>query len=163
MNDSKNPPKKSASRLAPRASPGCEMCFRMGGDLLWRDEQCRVVLVAAPDYPGFCRVIWNAHVKEMTELPPAVRHHCMRVVFAVEAALRKVLEPHKINLASLGNMTPHLHWHVIPRFERDAHFPNPVWGGRRRRVVAQPAPRLSERLAAELSNSIGKSAPGSRM
>ena len=30
-------------------------------------------------------------------------------------------------MASLGNVVQHLHWHVIPRFEDDAHFPAPVW------------------------------------
>ena len=38
------------------------------------------------------------------------------------------LQPDKINLASFGNMVPHLHWHVIPRFKDDMHFPNPIWG-----------------------------------
>jgi diadenosine tetraphosphate (Ap4A) HIT family hydrolase len=53
-------------------------------------------------------------------------------VFAVEDAQRAVLNPLKINLASFGNMTPHLHWHVIPRWADDAHFPQPVWGSRQR-------------------------------
>ncbi len=95
------------------APPLCELCAQTGGELLWRDKRCRVVLVADPDYAGFCRVIWHAHVREMTDLTAAEQAHCMRVVFAVERALRDVLNPHKINLASLGNMTPHLHWHVI--------------------------------------------------
>jgi diadenosine tetraphosphate (Ap4A) HIT family hydrolase len=30
-------------------------------------------------------------------------------------------------VASLGNVVPHLHWHVIPRYADDAHFPAPVW------------------------------------
>lgn len=88
------------------------------------------MLVKDRDYAGYCRVIWNSHVKEMTDLSAAQRAHCMRVVFAVERALRSVLAPDKINLASFGNMAPHLHWHIIPRFETDAHFPNPVWGKR---------------------------------
>ena len=52
----------------------------------------------------------------------------MNVVFAVETAIREIIHPDKINLASLGNKTPHLHWHVIPRFENDKHFPNSHWG-----------------------------------
>jgi diadenosine tetraphosphate (Ap4A) HIT family hydrolase len=28
-------------------------------------------------------------------------------------------------------MVPHLHWHVVARFDTDAHFPAPIW--------AQPA------------------------
>lgn len=111
-----------------RAPPGCELCSGAGGELLWRDDKCRVVLVADADYAGFCRVIWHTHVKEMTDLAEADRQHCMRVVLAVERAVRNVLSPHKINLASLGNMTPHVHWHIIPRNEGDAHFPNSIWG-----------------------------------
>lgn len=146
----------SAAPLTPAASHDCEMCAQTGGELLWRDNACRVVLVKDPDYAGFCRVIWNAHVREMTDLTDAERQHCMRVVLAVEQALRNVLKPHKINLASLGNMTPHLHWHVIPRYLHDAHFPQPVWGARQRATpqsaVSEAAIKVRESIAAELLN-----------
>lgn len=145
------------------ASRGCELCLQVGGRLLWRDMACRVVLVDDPEYPGFCRVIWNAHIGEMTDLPVDGRQHCMRVVLAVEAVLRKVLGPHKINLASLGNMTPHLHWHVIPRYTHDAHFPNPIWGARRRTKQRRPGRKLPPRwrslLGAELAKSLRRGAP----
>jgi diadenosine tetraphosphate (Ap4A) HIT family hydrolase len=123
------------------AAASCELCAGDGGSVLLRTELARVVLVADPLHPGFCRVIANAHVAEMTDLPPAARAAIMDLVFAVEAALRAVLAPHKINLASLGNVTPHVHWHVIPRFRGDPHFPNPVWGERRPdgRPIAAPA------------------------
>jgi diadenosine tetraphosphate (Ap4A) HIT family hydrolase len=64
----------------------------------------------------------------MTDLPDDDRAHVMRVVFAVESVLREHLEPLKINLASFGNAVPHLHWHVIPRYADDPHFPQPAWG-----------------------------------
>jgi hypothetical protein len=51
----------------------------------------------------------------------------MQITFKVEQVLRDVLQPTKINLASLGNKTPHIHWHVIPRFEKDVHFPETIW------------------------------------
>ena len=92
------------------------------------NEWLRVVLVNEPNYPGYARVIWNDHVREMTELEDSERDRFMRTVFAVESAQREVLEPLKVNLASLGNMTPHLHWHVISRFADDLHYPQPVWG-----------------------------------
>jgi len=60
----------------------------------------------------------------------------MSVVFAVEQAVRETLQPEKINLASLGNMTPHLHWHIIPRYRQDKTFPNPIWGQSRRETMA---------------------------
>lgn len=106
----------------------CPLCDEIGGKLLWRDASCRVILADDPDYPGFLRVILNAHVKEMTDLPEAGQLTLMQVVMASESALREVMSPAKINLASFGNVVPHLHWHVIPRFEGDPHFPNPVWG-----------------------------------
>jgi diadenosine tetraphosphate (Ap4A) HIT family hydrolase len=110
----------------------CELCENPGGELLWQDDFCRVVLVDDAHYPGFCRVILNRHVKEMTDLDESEHSRLMTVVFAVESAVREVLQPDKINLASLGNVVPHLHWHVIPRFADDRHFPNPIWGEARR-------------------------------
>src|SRR5688572_24237655 len=105
----------------------CELCERTGGELLWQGEHCRVIYVEEPGYPGFCRVVWQSHVKEMTDLSDDDRTHLMEVVFAVEAVLREHLAPDKINLASLGNAVPHLHWHVIPRYADDPHFPEPIW------------------------------------
>lgn len=48
-------------------------------------------------------------------------------MYQVEQAVRETMLPDKINVASLGNVVPHLHWHVIPRYTDDAHFPAPVW------------------------------------
>jgi diadenosine tetraphosphate (Ap4A) HIT family hydrolase len=80
------------------------------------------------NYPGFCRVIWQDHVKEVTDLPELDRMLLMDVLWQVELVVREVMQPEKINLASFGNMVPHLHWHVIPRYSDDVHFPQPVWG-----------------------------------
>jgi diadenosine tetraphosphate (Ap4A) HIT family hydrolase len=140
----------------PEESPGasdCELCREDGGAVLWRDASCRVVLVDDADYPGFCRVILGQHVREMTDLEPSARARFMQVVFAVEAALRECLRPDKINLASLGNAVPHLHWHVIPRFRDDRHFPSPIWAAARRdrgrREPVDPA-RFAAVLASNL-------------
>ena len=105
----------------------CELCNSLGGTLIWQNDLCRVVLVDDADYPGFCRVILNRHIKEMADLPELERQMLMQVVFAVEQALTLLMQPDKINLASLGNVVPHVHWHVIPRFVDDAHFPQPIW------------------------------------
>ena len=71
----------------------------------------------------------------------------MQVVFAAEHALRQLMQPAKINLASLGNMTAHLHWHVIPRFADDKHFPGSVWSEARRPGMARPVDRDALRRA----------------
>lgn len=125
---------------------GCDLCKLLarfdaaaGADasLIWRDASLSVVAVDEPEYPGFCRVVWNQHVKEMTDLDLAGRQHVMEVVWQVEQALREVMGPEKVNLASFGNMTPHVHWHVIPRYLDDAHFPNPTWGASQRSGAPQ--------------------------
>jgi diadenosine tetraphosphate (Ap4A) HIT family hydrolase len=117
----------------------CELCNGTGGELLWQGKFCRVVYVEEPGYPGYCRVIWQAHVKEMTDLSEAERRHFMEVVFGVESVLREHLDPLKMNLASLGNAVPHLHWHIVPRFEDDPHFPQPIWSTPRRPVTSERA------------------------
>lgn len=122
------------------AGKPCDLCALLAGfdagtgldALVWRDDRVAVVLVEEAGYPGFCRVVWHAHVKEMSDLGAAERGRVMDVVQQVELAQRAVLQPEKINLASFGNMTPHVHWHVIPRFVDDAHFPNPTWAAARR-------------------------------
>lgn len=106
----------------------CDLCKTSPHTILWQDDFCRVVLLNDANYPAYCRVELLEHMKEMTDLAPHQRARMMKTVFAVELALREVTHADKINLASLGNKTPHMHWHVIPRFENDKHFPNSHWG-----------------------------------
>ena len=129
----------------------CELCSRTGGELLWQNSRLRVVYVEEPGYPGFCRVIWGAHVKEMTDLYESERAHLMDVVFAVESVLREQLRPDKINLASLGNVVPHLHWHVIPRYVDDPHFPQPIWSNPQREIDDSDRHPNTATLASALS------------
>ena len=118
---------------------------------MWRDARCRVVLTDEP-FAGFCRVILNAHVREMTDLAATDRQHLLDAVWAVEAALRRRLAPDKMNVASLGNVTPHVHWHVIPRFADDSHFPQPVWGTPQRAAAVRALPAdFAADLAADLA------------
>lgn len=111
--------------------------------MLWRDGFCRIVRVPSgdldefADYSGFLRIVLNRHVSEMTDLPSAERERLMRVVLACEQVVRSLFRPDKINLASLGNVVPHLHWHVIARYRDDRHFPDPVWAAPRRAARAE--------------------------
>ena len=115
--------------------------------MLWQDDFCRVVMADEPDYPGFLRVILNRHVREMTDLVPEERSRLMMWVCKTELVVRDVMRPDKVNLASLGNVVPHLHWHVIPRFADDPHFPNPVWGEKLRETSHAVPADLDARLA----------------
>lgn len=110
------------------AAPGCALCAGDGGRLIHREPGWRVVGVDDAAFPAYYRVVCNRHVAEFGDLDAGERLRCMALVAAVELGLRERLRPTKVNLASLGNLTPHLHWHVIARFGWDSHFPQPVWG-----------------------------------
>ena len=123
----------------------CVLCEQDGGLVVVRTPAFRIVRVRdEPAHPAFYRLIWNAHVAEFSDLPATERHACMDAVAEIERVLRAQLAPTKINLASLGNVVPHLHWHVIARFDGDSHFPAPIWAPARR----QATPRLPQPLEA---------------
>ena len=124
----------------------CPLCATEGGTLVWRGAHLRVIRADEAGFPAFYRVVWNTHVAEFSDLDAASRQHCMEVVAVVEQALRDHLQPTKINLAALGNMVPHLHWHVIARFDWDSHFPAPVWAA----AVRDRVPAREEALHAQL-------------
>jgi diadenosine tetraphosphate (Ap4A) HIT family hydrolase len=110
----------------------CPLCDGAGGEVVFAGGAFRVIRTDEGGFPAFYRVIWNRHVAELSDLTPDERDLCLQAVVAVERALRQHLEPAKINLATLGNMVPHLHWHVIARFAWDSHFPAPVWAAAQR-------------------------------
>jgi len=127
---------------------GCELCVSAGGHLVVSAFKLRVIRVLDADYPGFYRVIWNDHVAEFTDLPTADRVYLMEVLAKIESLVRAHLHPHKVNLASLGNVVPHLHWHVIARYDDDKHFPQPIWGAAQREVDPGHWARLRAELPA---------------
>lgn len=134
----------------------CPLCQSPGGELLWQDDRLRIVRVGGAEgeaFPGFCRVIWRAHVAELSELSAADRSRLLDAVNSIEAVIRTLMNPDKLNLASLGNLVPHLHWHVIPRWRDDSHFPAPIWAAPARSVpvrFAPASPVFSAALAALL-------------
>ena len=105
----------------------CPLCISLGGTLVLQGEKFRVIRADEAGFPAFYRVVWTTHVAEFSDLSVPDRALCMAAVCEVEQALRAHLQPTKINLAALGNVVAHLHWHVIARFDWDSHFPAPVW------------------------------------
>jgi diadenosine tetraphosphate (Ap4A) HIT family hydrolase len=130
---------------------GCELCERSESPawhVVVAGAKLRVVRVLdAPGFPAFYRVIWGDHVREWSDLGAADRERCMAAVVGVENALKRTLSPAKINLASLGNLVPHVHWHVIARFTWDSHFPQPIWASAQRAADAAALAQVGARLA----------------
>lgn len=122
---------------------GCELCA-LDVPKVVENDKFAVILVEDANYPGFARVIWKDHVREMSDLTDEDRLLVNDAVWKLEGAVREVMQPLKVNVASLGNVVPHLHWHVIPRHADDAHFPAPVWA---QAVRSTDAAVLTERKA----------------
>jgi diadenosine tetraphosphate (Ap4A) HIT family hydrolase len=139
-------PSQASGTAAPHRKVACELCESAGGRVVWSGPSWRAVRVDDAAFPGFYRLIANGHVREWSELPPDARHRGMDLVCAIEGVLLERLHPAKVNLASLGNVVAHLHWHVVARFEWDSHFPQPIWAAPQREVV----PPASERLGSAL-------------
>jgi len=123
------------------AVAGCPLCETPGGRLVFEGAKLRVIHAQEEGFPAFYRVVWRDHAAEFSDLDAADRVLCMEAVVRVEQCLRDALAPTKLNIAALGNMVAHLHWHVIARFDWDSHFPGSVWA-----AVQRTAP--AERLAA---------------
>lgn len=140
------------SDISTNTHPECPLCHPQGESVIWEDYPWRVILVDDERFPGYSRLIHAEHIREMSDLPAARRAQCMDIVSRMETALRQVLEPDKINLAQFGNMVAHLHWHIIPRWKNDPHFPETAWGPAAVRSAdeslswADQARRLRERL-----------------
>lgn len=139
-------------------TPGCPLCDAPGGAAIFEGPKFRVIRAAEAGFPAFYRLVWTDHVAEFSDLTAADRRLCMDAVVQVETVLRAHLQPAKVNLAALGNVVPHLHWHVVARFEWDSHFPAPVWAAPRRETpperlaaIESLLPALEKELASVLA------------
>lgn len=126
--------------------------------VIWQGDDFYVIHAQEENFPAFYRLIWNTHVTEFSELTPDERYRCTDALVTVERVLREQLQPTKVNVASLGNQTPHLHWHIIARFAWDSHFPGAVWGTAQQNVdddkinaLAANIPSINQQIAARLS------------
>jgi diadenosine tetraphosphate (Ap4A) HIT family hydrolase len=108
----------------------CIMCRR------WQDEpdlriieleHCYVQLNRDQFFPGYSFVFTREHVTELFHLDQQVRQSIVEEVNMVAAALFQVYRPTKMNYELLGNMVPHMHWHLVPRFKGDPLWPRPIW------------------------------------
>ena len=116
-------------------SDNCALCSSHKYPIIWANDLFRIVLINDQNYRGYCRVDLINHVKEMADLDEETRNEFMGVIFQTEKIIKEYLQPDKINLASLGNITPHLHWHIIPRYFSDNHFPDSIWSKKKRNEI----------------------------
>ncbi len=70
--------------------------------------------------------------KEMSEVPAEIKFEIYDLLDLIEKEMLSYYKPKKINIASFGNYMPHVHWHIMARFEKDSFYPEPMWGIKQR-------------------------------
>jgi diadenosine tetraphosphate (Ap4A) HIT family hydrolase len=122
-------------------TPECPMCRR------WDDfsdlriielKHSFVTLNSDQFFPGYVLLFTKTHVTELFHLQPRVRSELMEEVSSVAQALQTVFQPDKINYELLGNMVPHMHWHLVPRFASEPLWPRPIWAKPHGEVLLSP-------------------------
>ncbi len=119
----------------------CLMCRKWQEDVDLRIvelDYCYVVLNRDQFFAGYCFVLTKAHVTELFHLDVESRQGIIEEVNRVAAALHRAFSPTKINYELLGNMVPHMHWHIVPRFSDDPLWPKPIWSEARTEKFLAP-------------------------
>jgi predicted GNAT family N-acyltransferase/diadenosine tetraphosphate (Ap4A) HIT family hydrolase len=126
--------KPPAVGTALAADTTCPLCTGPGGHVVEQSEDWRVVRVDDQGLPGFHRLICSDHVREWHALTSAQRLDIAEALARWESSLMAQWQADKFNLASFGNVVPHLHWHLMPRWRTDPWWPQPIWGPRQDRT-----------------------------
>lgn len=119
----------------------CPMCRRWNDDSDLRIvelEHSYVMLNRDQYFPGYTLLFTRQHVTELFHLDRAVRSGLMEEVSRVAEALFTLFRPDKINYELLGNMVPHIHWHLVPRHATEPLWPRPIWSEAHAELLLSP-------------------------
>jgi len=78
-------------------------------------------------HDGYTLVLLKEHVREPFDLPPHVQQEHFREVMRAAEAINATFHPVKMNFSCYGNAEPHVHWHIVPRYEDDPHPGKDPW------------------------------------
>lgn len=88
----------------------------------------RVLVIKDANYPWLLLVPRRADTIELIDLDETDQAQLTTEINHVARALKDSTKPDKLNIATLGNVVPQLHVHIIARRTSDAAWPRPVWG-----------------------------------
>ena len=95
-------------------------------------ENDLVIVEIEPSEIPWVKVFTQRKIKEFSECTATEKTEIFRIIDIVEKSMLNYFVADKINIASFGNLLPHVHWHVMARFEGDSYFPEPMWGAQQR-------------------------------
>ncbi len=112
----------------------CNLCTQLTqwkkGELsnfIFEFENSILILGSHQFYEGYCVLLSKHHAHEMHELRKETRQQMFDELMQATTAISKAFNPLKMNHASLGNIEPHLHWHIFPRYESDPNHKKDPW------------------------------------
>jgi diadenosine tetraphosphate (Ap4A) HIT family hydrolase len=79
-------------------------------------------------YRGHCQLIFDPrHATSPSELSAGEWTAFCADLHAAQHAVVGVVRPDHLNVELLGNVVPHLHWHIVPRYRTDPRWGQPIW------------------------------------
>lgn len=79
-------------------------------------------------YRGCCLLVFNArHATGLEKLSAGEYNRLMNDLRRSALAVSETARPDHMNYATLGNVIPHLHFHIIPRYKNDPRWEAPIW------------------------------------
>jgi diadenosine tetraphosphate (Ap4A) HIT family hydrolase len=97
-----------------------------------------VILNRDQFFPGYTLLFTKIHATELFHLDRKFRTGLVEDISRVAEALFTVYAPDKINYELLGNMVPHIHWHIVPRFASESLWPRPIWAEAHKELFLSP-------------------------
>ena len=132
-----------------RGDPAWDLVARLGASSLYLNQN--------QTYRGHCVLVLDLrHAARPDELSAEEWAASCADLHRAEAAIVGVTKPDHVNVASLGNVVPHLHWHIVPRYRTDPRWGGPIWP---EEVVTTLAPHDRERLLHALRAALADSQP----
>jgi len=107
-----------------------ELDARLDADSLFLTDWplCRVLRMNDRTYPWLILVPRRVGMREIIDLSSVDQALLLGESGRASRAIKKALQPEKLNVAALGNVVAQLHVHVIGRFTDDPAWPRPIWG-----------------------------------
>ncbi len=127
--------------MDPRCTEACQAIFLPAEHRIAELSVATAALFPDQAFRGRCLVTLREHYTELFQLTPAMRTAFLDDVTRIAEAVFRALKPIKMNYELLGNLVPHMHWHLIPRFREDGVYPKPIWGSEHPRTTLLPAAR----------------------
>ena len=88
---------------------------------------CSVLLMNVSNFPWIILVPRSREITELFHLSESEQINYHKETNYLLESMSDVYKSHKMNIASLGNLVPQLHTHIIVRFKDDDAWQNPVW------------------------------------